>query len=288
MFPQVEKIAKERDESFFVGKYRNKWFDRTWHYHPEYELILITKGFGTRVIGNKRSHFEAGDLVLIGGNIPHAWFSDASFFDKNNSSICESIYIQFNRLIFGSYFSQLPEMKSIDILLSHAESGLHLNADKNSKIIKQILELPKKKGLDRLLNLISILELFHQGDYSSILPSENLSAVFVSKSHRIKKIHEFVMKNYMREIGVGDIAKLVEMNTSSFCRYFKGKTNKTFSEYLKEIRIDYAQQLLINTNLTSKQIGYECGFNSVAYFNQCFKTISNMSPLEYRTSFKVI
>ncbi len=286
MKPEKEEVVKKPTESFYVGHYRQRYFQRTWHYHPEYELILITQGHGTRVIGNNQSPFEEGDLVLLGGNIPHAWFSHPSFFDENNKEVCESIYIQFNRSIFGNYFSNLPEMKPINILLNKAVLGLQLMVDMKAPIVLEILQLPKMYGLERLLKLIAILEQFRKENYKTILSEGNQSNIFIAQSNRIKKVHEYVMNNYSNDIKVNDVAKLVEMNVSAFCRYFKKMTQRTFSQYLKEIRIDFAQQLLINTDMTSSQIGFGCGFNSVAYFNQCFKSISGMSPLEYRGSFK--
>ena len=287
MIPEVEYIHKKSTESFFVGQYRHKWFERTWHYHPEYELILIKQGYGTRVIGNNQSPFESGDLVLIGGNIPHAWFSHPSFFEEKNPEVCESIYIQFNRSIFGNHFSNLPEMKPISVLLNRATLGLQLMIGMDDPIIQEILHLPQKIGLDRLLKLIAILDQFRKGSYKTILSGEGYSSHFIAQSNRLKQVHEFTMKNYGNDIKVNDVAKLVKMNVSSFCRYFKKMTGRTFSQYVKEIRIDFAQQLLINTNLTSSQIGFECGFNSIAYFNQCFKELSQQSPLEYRASFKI-
>ena len=287
MIPEVERIEKKSSESFYVGHYRNRWFERTWHYHPEYELILITEGYGTRVIGNQQRPFKAGDLVLIGGNIPHAWFSDPSFFDEQNKAWCESIYVQFDRAIFGNYFSNLPEMKPIQVLLNKARLGLQLQVNQKSEIALEIKSLEHKTGLPRLLSLIEILDLYRSQNYSIILKEDNPSNRFITQSNRLKKVHEYVMKNYGQDIKVSDIAELVGMNVSSFCRYFKRMTQQTFSRYLKDVRIDFAQQLLINTSLSSSQIGFECGFNSVAYFNQCFREISEMSPLEYRSRFKV-
>lgn len=287
MIPEIERVPKKASESFFVGHYKKQWFERTWHYHPEHELILITQGHGTRVIGNIQQPFKEGDLVLIGGNIPHAWFSHPSFFDPGHTGYCESVYIQFNRTIFGNYFSNLPEMKPINILFNRARMGLQIQVELKAKIAMEIHNLIEKKGLVRLLSLIEVLDMFRRSAYQTILTEESPSNIFIARSNRLKRVHEFVMKNYTTDIKVNDVASLVEMNVSAFCRYFKKMTQRTFTEYLKEIRIDFAQQLLINTNLTSSQIGFECGFNSIAYFNQCFKIISKMSPLEYRARFKV-
>ncbi|MGQ8334954.1 AraC family transcriptional regulator [Sunxiuqinia sp. A32] len=287
MIPHVERISKNESESFFVGKYSNKWFERVWHYHPEFELLMITSGDGTRIIGNDRSHFEKGDLVLLAGNIPHAWFSDSKYFDPESKKICSSVYVQFERSIFGNRFINLPEMNPVAELLLEAKLGLRLIDDPSNKIRPLLIDLPNIDGIDRLLSLIKILELFKCGSYQPIVHADYNDGAYFTKSERIKKVHEYVMNYYMEDVSLQDVAALVGMNVSSFCRYFKSVTNKTFSQYLKEIRIDFAQQLLINTNLSSSQIAYECGFSSVAYFNQSFKGLSKFSPLAYREAFKI-
>lgn len=288
MFPKVEKIARKDDESLFVGHYKNKWFERSLHYHSEFELLLIIKGYGKRVIGNSSASFKEGDLVLLGSDIPHAWFSDPIFFNTSNELECESIYIQFDRAIFGTRFANLPEMQSIQTLLNHAKFGLKHKATNCCELIDTIKKIHECTGLDRILNLLRILDLFQQGKYTTLVPKSYFNTSRTLKSTRLKKVHEYVMNNYMDNLNVSEAARIAEMNVSSFCRYFKKMSNKTFSQYVKETRIDYAQQLLINTNLTSNQIGFECGFSSVAYFNQCFKSISGKTPLEYRSAYKIV
>lgn len=289
MIPNVEKIELNKGHSFHVGTYSAKYFERSWHYHNEFELLLITKGYGTRVVGDNTSRFAVGDLVLIGGNLPHAWFSDPTFFEPDNDEHCESVYIQFDRSIFGTRFSGLPEMQAIQNLLNTAKYGLRFTPNNlDVEIVNLICDFPNYHGIDRLIYLIKVLDLFQQGNYDPIVSQDYFDSIFVTKSNRIKKVHEYVMNNYMADVSVQNAAKLAEMNVSSFCRFFKKVTHKTFSQFVTETRIDFAQQLLINTNLSSNQIGFECGFSSVAYFNQCFKKISGVSPLEYRANYKKI
>lgn len=289
MIPSVEQIELSKGRSFYVGNYSGKFFERSWHYHQEFELLLITKGYGTRVVGDNTSNFAVGDLVLIDGNIPHAWFSHPDFFKEDNQELCESVYIQFDRSIFGTRFANLPEMAPIQNLLDSARYGLSFNDSKhNVDIFNMICDFPNYSNLDRLLKLIKMLDMFRNGNYETIVSKNYFNSMFVTQSARIKRVHEFVMNNYMHDLNVKQAAKLAEMNVSSFCRFFKRMTKKTFSQYVKETRIDYAQQLLINTSLSSNQVGFECGFSSVAYFNQCFKSISNKTPLEYRAKYKVI
>ncbi|MBR8534030.1 helix-turn-helix domain-containing protein [Carboxylicivirga sediminis] len=272
MRPNIEKIELDKGHSFHVGTYSAKYFERSWHYHNEFELLLITKGYGTRVVGDNTSPFAVGDLVLLSGNVPHAWFSDTVFFEPDNNEKCESIYIQFDRSIFGTRFAGLPEMQAVNLLLNNAKYGLKYEpGDDCVDIINLICNFPSYQGVDRLLKLIKVLDLFQKGHYETIVSKEYFNSLLITNSDRIKKIHEYVMNNYMADISVQKAAELVEMNVSSFCRFFKKLTHRTFSQFVKETRIDYAQQLLINTNLSSNQIGFECGFSSVAYLTSALK-----------------
>lgn len=284
MIPQVENIQKSENESFSVSKYSGKWFQRSWHYHAEFELLMITKGHGMRVVGTDRSAFEAGDLVLIGGNVPHAWFSDPIYYDETNDLSCESIYVQFNRDMFGTRFASSPEMQAILRLLEAAKYGLRFTASVE-EIQTELFELFESNGLDRMLRLIRLLDHFQQGTYEKILDDDYFANSIIPKSVRIRLVNQYVINNYMDEIKLDEAAKLAEMNVSAFCRFFKKMTKRTFSQYVKEVRIDFAQQLLMNTELPSNIIGFECGFSSVAYFNQCFKSISGVSPLQYRKAY---
>ncbi len=281
MIAHAENILKSDKESFFVGEYSDKWFERSWHYHAEFELLYITEGFGVRAVGNVTSSFEKGDLVLIGGNIPHAWFSDDVFFTENSDLKCSSVYAQFDRAIFGTRFASSPEMHDVMNLLNEARYGLKYmgNTSEFSSLLQNMLE---SQGLDRLLKLIRLLMMFKQGDYEPILNDDYFANSIIPKSVRIRRINDFVLNNYMKDIKLEEVAAMVEMNESAFCRFFKKMTGKTLSQYVKEVRIDYAQQMLINTNLPSNIIGFECGFSSVAYFNQTFKSLTGISPLAYR------
>ena len=174
MIPEIEKIEKSSSESFSVKQYSNKWFERTWHFHSEYELLLITSGHGNRVIGDNSKNFKEGDLVLVGGNIPHAWFSAPDYFKPDNEKLCESTYVQFDRSIFGTRFINSPELHPIQLLLDEAKYGLNLLRD-NEEIAKRILKLPQLSKLDRMLEFIKILDLFKHSQYEKIISDDYLS-----------------------------------------------------------------------------------------------------------------
>lgn len=278
---ELEQVRISQKSSFNVGKYCDAFFRRPWHYHPEFELLLITHGYGTRMIGDNFESFQEGDLILLGGNLPHAWISDPHFFNDSNNEVCESIFIQFRKSVFGTHFIDMPEMESIRLILTKAERGIKILGKKKAEITKQMLSLEQQSPLEQLLTLIRILDLIHRTDYR-ILASTNYTQRGIFKSEKMTKAHNYVMQNFKHEIDVHTCAQHIGMTTSSFCRFFKKHTNVTFSVYLNYLRINFAQKLLRKTQIPIKEIAFECGYISIVYFNQKFKALTGMSPHEYR------
>ncbi|WP_297086499.1 AraC family transcriptional regulator [uncultured Draconibacterium sp.] len=276
-----ENITISNHSSFYVGTYRDSYFRRSWHYHPEYELLLITKGYGTRMVGDHFESFKKGDLVLLGGNLPHAWISDQYFKKDTVADSCESVFIQFRKSVFGTHFIDMPEMASIRIVLKKAERGLRITGEYEELIKSSMLALRNQSPLEQLLTLIRMLDLIQKGDYE-MLASDNYSQQGVFKSEKMTMAHNFIMQNFKHDISVNDCAETIGMTTPSFCRFFKKQTNVTFSVYLNYLRINLAQKLLRQTVMPVKEIAFECGFVSIVYFNQKFKTLTGMSPGDYR------
>ena len=104
----------------------------------------------------------------------------------------------------------------------------------------------------------------------------------------MRKVYDFVMDNFKKKIDQKTMADMLNLTTTSFCRYFKPRANKTFSRFVNEIRLGHARKLLLENNLNIAQICYECGFKTLSNFNHQFKIITNMSPKEYRELFQKI
>lgn len=280
---ELENINIGQRSSFNVGKYSDAYFKRPWHYHPEYELLLITKGYGTRMVGDHFESFEEGDLILLGGNLPHAWISDPNFMKEGTTEICESIYIQFRKSVFGTHFIDMPEMYSIRTVLQKAERGLKILGKQKEIVSNQLLKLEELSPLEQMLSLIRMLDQIQKAEYI-ILASSNYAQRGIFKSDKMTKAHNYIMQNFKHEIDVNDCAGYIGMTTSSFCRFFKKHTNVTFSIYLNYLRINLAQKLLRNTKMPIKEIAFECGYISIVYFNQKFKKLTGVSPGEFRKS----
>lgn len=280
----LEKVEKTLDTSFHTGVYKQPYFSGTWHYHPEFELLLITEGNGKRLVGDHGEDFAIDDLVLFGGQLPHAWIPDPKYLEENSQTFCESIYVQFRKQIFGSHFIDIPELKGVRKVLKLSERGMKINGKHKNEIITLIKKIPTLNPFNQLLTLLNVLNLISLSTYELLASEDYLKNSFYFKSNRMVKIHEFIMENYQQEITIKTCAKIANMTIPSFCRFFKTETSYTFSNYLNKIRIDFSKKLLLNTDMAIKEIGYECGYNSAPYFNKQFKKIVGESPFKYRKS----
>jgi len=281
--PELERIDNSESSSLYVGVYQDRYFERSWHHHPEYELILITHGQGRRLVGDHSEMFTAGDLVLMGTQLPHAWISDRDYKEPESDTFSRSIYVQFKETLFESGFQGISEFQGISKLLLNSRRGMKVGGRNKDRVVEIMTSLPEAEPVDRLLTLVKMLDLI-MGSFYKLLASEGyLSEKIYFKSKRMTRIHQFLVEQFRDELTLLEVAELVNMTRTSFCRFFKSQTGSTFTEYLNRIRIDFARKLLRNTEMQIKEIGYECGFTSISYFNHTFKRITGTSPRLYRT-----
>ena len=253
------------------------------HSHKNFELNLITSGAGRRIVGNHISSYKPGDLVLLGPNISHCW----EVLETNPDKEPECIVTHFYENIISSDFFNIPELEDVVNLLKLADSGILFKGSKTEKVAASLKKMVELKGLERYIQLLKVFNhlLSIEEKEFLALPSA-LPKAYDKDREQIDKIYEYVFQNIQEGINLSDASKLVFMEPSSFCRYFKKKTNQTFMEYVKSVRIGIAAKLLAETDKPITHICYECGYNNLANFNYYFKEIMNKTPSEYRKDFK--
>ena len=266
--------SNQGTSSFYAFRYQVPYFQFKWHYHPEFELTYIVKGNGYRIVGNTYEPFADGDLVLLGSNLPHTWSGKA-----DGDSDSDAIVIQFSNE-FISPFLELNESKLIKKMLENASRGIRFEYDE--KLISKIVDLTETQGVDRIINLISILDQLSKNQSILIAPNTFHNVVSRKSEVRINKVCLFIQHNFQNKIYLKEVAALIYLTESNFCKFFKKATGKTYSDYLNEIRINEASRLLIQTDKTISQISYECGFETLSYFNRVFLNKMHMPPSKYR------
>lgn len=286
MKPQLHKLPIASNSSFFYSKYDCDYYERPWHFHKEFELVLITKSTGKKFIGNKVSQFEAGDLTLIGSDVPHLFRNDDFHYDLANKMMASSIFIHFTEDFLGEKFFQIPEMIRVKHVLDKSSLGLNIVGSLQKNIVEQLHEMDSQNPSKRLITLLEILlSLSNSSDIQTILPV-GFSANHHGDTDKINKVFEHIMQNYKQEIYVTDIANELNMSVASFSRYFKNHTRKTFSDYVTEIRISHACKLLMENNHSVSEISFMSGFENMSNFYRHFKKHIGVIPKDYKNMFR--
>jgi len=277
-----ENIFVPHRHSFITRKLQLDPKSHKIHSHKNFELNYISSGSGKRIVGNNISSFTGGDLVLLGPDIPHCW--DILETDPNEPSEC--IVTHFYENIISSDFFNIPELEHVVDLLKKSGNGIWFKGKKTEKVGLVLKKMVSLNGLELYIELLKVFHLLlgiEEREYLA-LPS-SLPTPYDKDQTHINKIYEYVFKNIMSGIKLKEAAALVYMEPGSFCRYFKKKTNKTFMDYVKSVRIGIASKLLAETDKQITQICYECGYNNLANFNHYFKIIMKKTPSEYRKDF---
>lgn len=273
----IQKVLVEENHSFACRTYRTPNFETNWHRHEEVELIVITEGYGTVMIGEYVGEYKSGDVYFIAANLPH-WFK------KNHHKITGSaVVLQFRKDILGYDLLQTPEMRNINALLQKDE-GIALDKKLQSETGQLLKSLEFSENFNRMLLLFTILNRISTSKEFRVL-TQNFSSNNITINPAIEKIIDYSFKYYLEPVKLQDVATLTKMSIPTFCRFFKKNIKKTYFEFLQDLRINHACKLLKNTDKPILEICYESGYNSWAHFSKQFKQVKKMTPSSYRKKF---
>lgn len=286
MKPTLRKAIPEVESSFVVRKDIGPKMKNNWHYHAECELLYIKKSRGIWLIGDYKGNFQSGDIILLGSGTPHSFRHEDRYIGGEESQQGEALVTLFLPAIFGDSFLNLPESKEMKNLLELSKRGLKIKGNSRENIEMIMEEMQQAEKGRKLINLLNILQLVTERNEYEILATEGYSCTTKKTNNdRLSMIIQYTYYNYNKQITIEEIASMVNMSIHSFCRFFKEKTTKTYMQFLMEVRIGKACQLLIDDDMHSAEVGYTCGYNSISHFNHQFKIIKNKSPLEFKRSY---
>lgn len=281
MVAELEKIPYD-DGSGFSAVYLN---DKGgfWHFHPEYELVLNTKSYGTRIIGDNVEFFDQYDMTFIAGNIPHCWnhYKVAGKVPENHG-----IVVHFTSASFGESFLNQHEMHSVKLLFEEAERGVAFSYDDARNAEKHLAEMVRHSGIEKMIDLFNVLHIMCFADKRRQLCSENYKMSFDERGNkRMTDVYTFIRENFNKQISLKEISQVANMSPFAFSRYFKKNSGAGFVEYLNQVRTNKACYLLRETEYQVHDIAMECGFASISNFNKQFRKTVGVSPRDYRDQF---
>jgi AraC-like DNA-binding protein len=275
---QKEITPISSDDLFIVLNHPGAKFDYPVHYHADYEINLVINSLGERIVGDSIEKFGELDLVMMGPNLPHAWKGE--IVEGNHV-----ITIQFSDKLLNFPILEKRLFGSIKQLLLDSQRGLCFPEATKHLMKGKIICLTKMQGFQTVLEFLSILYDLSIVERRVLVSNQydTQDTVRSSKSRRIAKVCDYIERNFEEPIKLCDVANLVNMSESAFSHFFKKKTNCTFIDYITNLRIARACQMLTETSHTVAEICYSCGFNNLSNFIRIFKKKKGNTPNEYRT-----
>ena len=282
--PVLEKTPHREWESFHCEVVRGRSYGAQWHFHPEHQLTLVLKSRGHRVVGDSIAPLTTGDLVLVGGNVPHVWHQDQAA--QSSRDAVHAIVVRFRDDFLGDDFLQKPELQPVRELLRRAQRGLQITGRTRQQIAALMQELARATGLQRIVLLLSILdELARSRDVRPLSSAKFLPELHAGDQDRMSRVLGHIHEHLMEEISRDEVAARASLSAGAFSRFFKTRTGKTLPQYVNELRIGRACSRLMETDDKVSDVALDCGFENLSGFNRQFLRVAGMTPKDYRRTF---
>lgn len=272
---EFKPVTAPPETSWRYDVLRQPAFEFSWHFHPEFEMVLVTRGTGTRIIGDRIDSYRVGELTLIGSNTPHAFVSTPGTGDQ------EAILVQFRRDFLGPEFFHRPEFAAAARLLDRAASATVFAA--TSSMVDRCHALAGRDPPERTLALLELLVTLAGAPRArSLTPHGPFDGLSRAARQRVDVVCAYLQTAYAREVRLTDVAALAHLSPTAFSRFFRRALGRTMTEYVTELRIAAACQLLRDSDLAITDIAARCGYQNLSNFNRRFRASMSRSPREYR------
>jgi len=293
MKARLKKLSTPANQSFSLQLSAHYHSYNELHYHPEIELIYIMEGHGVLLVGDKIEPVAAGDLLMIGGNLPHLFRFDSHTFEyplQKQGRIklpVQLLTLHFNPDIFGGQFINLPENEYLRTAIRRAGNVLAFQGSLRIRLIVLLNQLLQAAASERIPLLMQLLaSIASEREYRSLNPQIKQHTFNAGDETRLTKIYLYTLNNFHRVITLKEIAAVIYMVPNAFCRYFKSRVHKSYFDFLLEVRVNHACKLLKETDYSIVIISYESGFSNLSNFNRHFKAITGKKPLAVRKEFQ--
>lgn len=274
------KIPKTEREALIYQEDIERVFYDQLHQHEEIQISYIAKGSGTLIVGDSINDYKEEDILVIGENVPHVFRSNV---EANPESVMLTLF--FTKTSFGKDFFSLNDMSSVDDFFKDSEYGMKILSNQK-KITHHFNKLKKQNKIQRIASFLKIINIIISSEKTPLSSFVYKKKYTDDEGRRMSAVFEYAIEFYHQNITLDEVAEKANMSKNAFCRYFKKRTNKTFFQFLIEIRIENACKLLHNKkDLSIASVSELCGFQDIANFNRKFKELKGISPSHYRAQF---
>ncbi|TVP51320.1 MAG: AraC family transcriptional regulator [Mongoliibacter sp.] len=277
---QIPKSSKEFVR--FQVDAEKHFYDKL-HQHPQWQLTWIKEGKGQLMVGDYLGRFEPGNLFLFSANMPHVFRSDAEYFDPETEkeSLGYTLFFDFDAL--GKDLLEVEEFTGLNYWLQQTRGSFKVEGHVKQYILNYLDGFQECQGLEKILAALKILQSLQETSVlqalNKLVPQKDYSE---TEGKRMGKVMSYILSKSQNPISLKEVADVANLSKEAFCRFFKERTGKTFTEFLIQVRMHQACQLLQESEWSISQIAYHCGFQNLSYFNRAFKKTQGETPKEFR------
>lgn len=272
------KIPKASNkDTLIIQEDKGKMFYDAFHQHEEIQISWIVSGEGSLIVNDTVTSYKPNDILVFGSHVPHVLKS------RSVSGVSHMISLFFTKTSFGDGFFELSEFENLSNLFHRSLYGIRV-MHKKQGLTELFLAIQKKRNrLDRLILFLQILKILGEVKTETISMSITKKNYTDNEGQRMAKVFQLVMSNFYKDITLQEVSEIANMTPNAFCRYFKQRTNKTFLQFLTEVRIENSCRILSKQpDVSIAEASYCSGFKNLSHFNRKFKKVKGVTPSSYR------
>ena len=281
MEPICFKVPRLKEETVRVEFWDLPHFYEPVHFHEECQITYVMEGRGMILVGAKLADFKEGDLFFIGKNQPHVLRHDEAYYTRSSRLHARAISIFFSQDTINRVLENIPEANRLSKLVEQSRFGIRVCRKEVHNILPDLKAIHREKGMFLIIRFVKILDSISKCQNLEQMTSSLPYMAGLGDNMKLNKVFNYLMENYNRRIFLEEVSSLVNMTPNAFCRFFKIRTNKIFTSFLIEIRINQACKMLSDGNHNVTETYFACGYNNSSNFHRHFRAQTGYTPTGY-------
>lgn len=268
---------------YLVKEITQPYFSTEFHFHNECQLVYVVESAGRRIIGDNIEYFESGELIFVGSETPHVWHNEQKYFEGKDKLQARSIAMYVSPDLLLEHLEPFGNISNVKAWLKKSQRGIQFYGKAKTEILALMQQMLQEQDLQQTISFITLLQKMMATKEYRLLAGTNYVNLYNDKDQsRMDDIFKFIFRHFKRDIPLSEIAAIAGINVHSFCRFFKSRTQKSFTHFVNELRIGYACRLLQEKEMSMMELSVKCGYNNTTHFNRFFKKIKGKTPREYK------
>jgi AraC-like DNA-binding protein len=281
MKPDLELVQIAEGESFKAWEHGYPYHTVRWHFHPEFELHQVHATSGRYFVGDFIGHFQPGNLVLVGPNLPHNWVSD---LPEGTTVPLRSRVMQFSQPVVDGLIGAFPETGDARDLFARSRAGVVFSAAAEHAVAPLFAAVVGARGVARIALFLQIIAaLASDAGAQTLTTPAYLPDPSGYMSHGLNAVLAHINANLTEVLSEVELAAIADMTPATLSRNFRRHTGQPLTKYVNRLRVNLASQLLMAPDFVSvADVCFGSGFNNLSNFNRQFLAQRGMTPSEFR------